>query len=172
VPNGQTLVVTRNYDAFRQAYPGVPQFAQFNANLASSQRLVLVRPGDPETIIDGVRYEAGAPWPVATNGISLQLIDSSQENARPSNWAVDPAAPSTPGAPNSVASTITPYDAIWLNELQVESLVGPMDNAGEPSPWIELYNSGPTPISMAGYYLADNYTNNLTQWQFPLGTMV
>ena len=172
VTNGQTLVLARNYNAFRQAFPGVPQFAQFNANLTSSQRLVLVRPGDPDTIIDGVRYEAAAPWPVTTNGVSLQLIDASQENARPGNWAADPAAPSTPGAPNSVAAAITPYDPLWLNELQFESLVGPMDNAGEPSPWIELYNSGATPVSLAGYYLSDNYTNNLALWPFPPGTMI
>jgi hypothetical protein len=171
VTNGQILVVARNYDAFRVAFPGVPQFAQFNANLTSGQRLVLVRP-DPDTAIDGVRYEAAAPWPVATNGVSLQLIDVSQENSRPSNWASDPGAPSTPGAPNSVAGTLTPYEPLWLNELQIESLVGPTDNAGEPAPWLELYNSGATPLSLASYYLADNYTSNLTLWQFPPGATI
>jgi hypothetical protein len=75
----------------------------------------------------------------------------------------------TPGQANSVAFPQTPYDPLWLNELQPNNLTGITDNHGEREPWIELYNSGDATLDLSGYYLADNYTN-LTQWQFPSGS--
>jgi hypothetical protein len=98
------------------------------------------------------------------------VIDPAQDNSRPSNWAVDFTARATPGLPNSVARALTPYDPLWLNEVQIESLTGPLDNLGDSEPWIELYNSGPTALNLDGYYLATNYTNGLTEFAFPAGT--
>jgi hypothetical protein len=78
----------------------------------------------------------------------------------------------TPGAANLCASTLPPYDPLWLNELQPESLAGPIDNAGERDPWIELYNAGPDPLDLSGYWLADDYRTNLLQWRFPDGSSI
>jgi len=77
--------------------------------------------------------------------------------------------PSSPGAANVVASTLPPYDPVWLNELQAENIAGITDNMGEREPWIELYNAGPGSVAMSNYYLANNYGSNLNQWQFPAG---
>src|SRR4029079_11167062 len=41
----------------------------------------------------------------------------------------------------------------------------------EHEPFIELYNSGSSSISLSGLYLRDNYTN-LTQWPFPADTVI
>jgi hypothetical protein len=54
-----------------------------------------------------------------------------------------------------------------MNEVQIESINGSLDNAGESEPWVELHNAGPTTLSLDSYFLADNYTTNLTQWAFP-----
>jgi hypothetical protein len=174
ITNGQIVVLAQNRTAFLAAYGRQPLFALFDANLsAQGQSLMLVRPGVlGDELIDGVHYEAGAPWPGITNGVSLQLIDTAQDNSRPSNWAADRTAQATPGAPNSVATALTPYDPLWLNEIQIESLTGPLDNLGESEPWIELYNSGPTTLNLSGYYLTTSYTNDLTQFQFPAGTTI
>ena len=43
---------------------------------------------------------------------------------------------------------------------------GITDNFGETEPWVELHNSGPVPIRLDSFYLADSFTN-LTQWAFP-----
>ena len=80
---------------------------------------------------------------------------------------MDATALATPGASNSVAAALTAYDPIWLNEIQVESVSGSLDNFGETAPWIELYNSGLTPLTLSGYYLATNYTSNLTEVPLP-----
>src|SRR5262249_24307331 len=81
--------------------------------------------------------------------------------------------------PNSVASAITPFDPVWLNEIHAESSTNcVLDNFGEYDPWLELYNSGSAPISLDGYYLgttvflSENLTTNLLQWQFPAGTTI
>lgn len=77
----------------------------------------------------------------------------------------------TPGLPNTGTGTLAAFPPLWLNELQAENTAGPTDNMGEREPWLELYNAGTTPISLAGYYLANNYSN-LTQWAFPAGAML
>jgi hypothetical protein len=172
VTNGQTIVLAQNRAAFRAAYGNLSVFATFGGSLAAQgEAVALIRPGAlGDEMIDGMHYETGAPWPSVTNGVSLQLIDTAQDNSRPSNWAVDVATGSTPGAPNSVAAALPPYDALWLNEVQIDNLTGLLDNTGESEPFIELYNSGTTPVSLNGYYLATSFTNDLTRFAFPAGT--
>lgn len=174
ITNHQTVVLARNKAAFASAYGSIPVFAVFNSDLsAQSQRLILVRPTEfGDELIDGLRYEGRAPWVSTTNGVSLQLIDLAQDNSRPGNWAIDNTIQHTPGAPNSVAATLPAFDPLWLNELQVEALAGPLDNAGEVSPWIELVNSGAANLSLDGYFLATNYTSNLTGFPFPNGIVL
>jgi hypothetical protein len=79
---------------------------------------------------------------------------------------------STPGSPNTFAGTLPPYDPLWLNELQPANIAGILDNNGERDPWIELYNAGSTALDLSGYFLANNYDTNLTQWPFPPGSSI
>src|SRR5205814_1248035 len=82
--------------AFQAAYgTSIPIAGEYNGKLdLDGETLKLVRNGlttnDLDVVIDKVRYEARAPWPlkaaVTNSGVSLQLIDSSQDNARVSNW--------------------------------------------------------------------------------------
>jgi hypothetical protein len=76
----------------------------------------------------------------------------------------------TPGLANTTADTLPPYDPLWLNEIQPNNAHGIVDNFSEHDPWIELYNSGPDPIDLSGYYLGDNYTNHIMSWSFPAGS--
>lgn len=78
----------------------------------------------------------------------------------------------SPGLPNTVSDLLPAYDPVWLNELQAENTSGPTDNAGEHDPWIELFNAGSSAVDLSGYYLANNYDTNLTQWAFPPGTLI
>jgi hypothetical protein len=174
ITNRQIIVLAQDRIAFKSAYGTVPVFQFFGGNLAAQgQGLVLVKPTSAgDQVINAVRYEVAPPWPGTTNGVSLQLIDAAQDNSRSSNWAIDPVARATPGASNSVAATLTPYDPIWLNELQLESVDGLLDNMGERDPWLELYNAGPTPVSLEGYYLTDNVTNGPNVSAFLTGSSI
>lgn len=77
----------------------------------------------------------------------------------------------TPGMPNSVAGTVTPYPLIWINEVQPNNFSGLQDNTGTPQPWLELFNNGSNTLTLDGYFLSKSYTN-LNQWAFPTGTVI
>jgi len=171
VTNGQIIVIAQNSAVFRTAYGSVPIFAVFGANLTRTQTLALVRNSvADDEVIDAVRYEPDSPWANAAPGQSLQLIDLSQDNSRPGNWAVSSSVPATPGAPNSVSAAVQPYAPIWLNEVQPLNFTGPFDNLGEREPWLELYNAGAVAVDLDAYFLANNYATNLMQWPIPPGT--
>lgn len=79
---------------------------------------------------------------------------------------------STPGQFNTSDRDLPTYDAVWLNEVAPGNSSGLTDSAGDTDPWIELYNAGTTTVSLQGYYLANNYESNLTQWAFPAGSSI
>ncbi len=169
------LVLAKDRTAFNTAYgPGLPVFDQFGGQLQSDgETLSLLAPGTPATVVDRVRYEPAAPWPAVAPGTSLQLVAPLQDNARVANWAIGQGAvsPATPGAVNSVSASLSAFPTLWLNEAQADNLTGPLDNAGQHDPWLELFNPGASALSLDGYYLSDDY-GNLTKWAFPAGEVV
>ena len=174
ITNNQTIVLARNRRQFNAVYPAAPVYAEIPANLsATEQVLALVKPlAESNKLIDAVRYESVPPWPEVTNQVALQLIDPLADNSRPGNWGSDPVAKATPGAQNSIGAPVPPYDELWLNEAQVSSLVGPLDNMGEAEPWLELHNSGDIAISLDGYFLSDDFYGAVNTWPFPLGITI
>jgi hypothetical protein len=80
-------------------------------------------------------------------------------------------APATPGAANSVQTTLVPFPNLWLNEIQPNNSTGPTDHVGDRDPWIELYNPGASAVSLADCYLTDHPTN-LLRWPFPAASTV
>ena len=154
----------------------VPVFGEFPGSLDNGgETLRLVKPGGApdnvsDLVIDDVRYNNNLPWSTNANGFgpSLQLIDPTKDNYRPGNWtttATNALKRVTPGATNSVRSALSAFPLLWINEVLPANVSGPQDNAGENEPFIELYNSGATSISLGAFYLTDSYTN-LNQWQF------
>jgi Lamin Tail Domain/CotH kinase protein len=184
-PSGSTLaprsylLLAKSRVVFAATYGALtPVFEEFAGTLQpDGETLSLIQPGVApalDLVVDRVRYETNAPWPLtaATRpGTSLQLVDAAQDNSRVANWAVGRTNPpaialATPGTTNSVRTALPPFPMLWLNEVQPDNLTGPMDNFNEHDPWIELYNPGNDPVSLAGLYLGTNYTSPM-QWAFP-----
>ncbi|MGI9242492.1 MAG: lamin tail domain-containing protein, partial [Verrucomicrobiales bacterium] len=100
---GGFLLVVENRQAFGAEYGWeIPVADVFPGSLDNGgEALTLLQPGIQvgELIeIDRVRYAPDLPWPAAADGLgpSLQLVDSSRDNSRPSNWsAVAPEAGET-----------------------------------------------------------------------------
>ena len=91
---GQILALAENRSTYLAAYgtnTPVP-FDVFEGVLdPDGETLTLIQPGSNggvSTVVDRVRYEARLPWPENANGsgASLQLVDPTQDNSRPSNW--------------------------------------------------------------------------------------
>lgn len=116
------LVLARDYQAYTSAFGlSHPPDGIFEGSLdPDGETLTLLRPGlmpGTEIVVDRVRYEAAAPWPTGSTGVSLQLVDATQDNSRVANWRVavtnDPALLSWvfctgTGIPRNVASGTRP----------------------------------------------------------------
>jgi len=87
------------------------------------------------------------------------------------DWSGAPPAPATPGEANSVAGALPAFPDAWLNEVQADNGNGPLDNAGQHEPWVELYNPGSNTLDLAGYALSGDYANP-GQWSFPPGASI
>lgn len=57
---------------------------------------------------------------------------------------------------------------IYINEIMASNATT-IDNTGNTSDWIELYNGGSSSVNLQGYYLSDDFTL-LTKYQLPSGT--
>ena len=61
----------------------------------------------------------------------------------------------------------TPAKAdLYLTEFLAENTEGLRDSDGDFSDWIEVFNSGPLPVNLGGYFLTDDETA-LSKWPFP-----
>jgi len=173
IPPGGFLVVAGNATAFGDQYGyTIPLAGAYSGQLQNNGETLSLVTTDPtgtnEVTIAAVRYSDLPPWPSLADGTgaSLQLIDPAQDASRVGNWtAISGSA--TPGATNATRATLTAFPAVWVNELQASNLNGPRDAAGERDPWVELYNSGTSAVSLGGLYLSDDPTV-LTKWAFPV----
>jgi hypothetical protein len=179
-PNGY-LVIAKNSASFAAAYGAtIPIIGEYQGKLQNvGETLALARPGpaaDQNILIDKVRYDSAYPWPATANGFgpSLQRIDAAADSWRVGNWGVTAAEDpnrATPGRANSNRSFLDPFPALWINEILANNQTGLADAQGERDPWIEIYNSGSSPLDLGLYYLS-NDPSAPTPWVFPEGTML
>jgi hypothetical protein len=54
---------------------------------------------------------------------------------------------------------------LYLNELVTSNTSVNTDEDGDFEDWVEIFNAGTEPLSLAGYGLSDN--SNLFKWVFP-----
>lgn len=92
--------------------------------------------------------------------------------------AIDPAVGGsylndpTPSTTNTAGSPgIRRIDHVVVNEVVALGDVGLLDEDGDASDWIELFNAGPFPVDLDNAYLTDNPLD-LTGWRFPSATVI
>ncbi len=152
-PSGTTLaprsylVLANNRQIFNTTY-GITAvaFDEYPGTLdPNGETLTLLRPGvgTNQIVVNRVRHESVAPWPVITNNASLQLIDASQPNSRVANWTAHvTVGPEPQSLPN-----LLPLNSTW-RYMQTQNLDG--------SSWFATnYNDSAWP-SGAGLLAAEN----------------
>ena len=162
---GAYFIVARDQIAFGKNFGfQIPVAGEFSGELdLDGETLTLIRvSGTNESVVTRATYRSASPWPVTTNGNSLQLIDATQSNQWVANWVT--ASP-TPGALNNGAASLPQIPLVWLNEIQPTNSTGITDGLAEHEPWVELFNAETNAVSLANFYLTSDYTN-LTAWQF------
>ena len=80
-------------------------------------------------------------------------------------------AESSPGRANYTEAALPPFPELWLNEIHAENLSGPVDNAGDRDPWIELHNAGASSVVLDDLFLTNDGADP-GKWRFPAGTTV
>lgn len=58
------------------------------------------------------------------------------------------------------------FSQVYISEFMADNTSTILDDDGEPSDWIEIFNPNGAPIDLDGWYLSDN-PDNLIKWIFP-----
>jgi len=62
------------------------------------------------------------------------------------------------------------YSQVVINEYSCANISATVDNYGDYSDWVELYNAGSATVNLTGYHMSDN-VNNVMKWAFPSGSL-
>jgi hypothetical protein len=176
------LVLAANIPAFAAAYgAATPVFGTFGEGVLATNGPTLLSleqsAGASNAVVAEVQFDDVLPWPTNAGipGVSLQLIDSHQDNWRAGNWAAGPGAfpplDASPDAPNTVAASLPPFPPLWINEVEPVNLTGLTNSAGQHAAWLELYNPSTNSVALTNLYLTGDYTN-LANWAFPSGAAI
>lgn len=112
--------------------------------------------------------------PLGEEELVIQLDPGGEEGAFSaqlvirSNDALNPVL--TVNLSALVADAI-PGSGVRLNEFMASNGETLRDGDGNSSDWIELFNAGPGPVDLGGWFLSDD-ADDLTKWPFPEGTVL
>ncbi len=103
-------------------------------------------------LADTVTYDDSSPWPTEADGHgpSLELVDPALDNDSYASWLASTNGPpnGTPGYQNSVFGSFS-SSKIVINEIMYNP-----PGAEEEYEYIELYNSGDSPVELLGFYFS------------------
>ena len=162
---GGRVLIVRNRAAFLQRYP------QLSASIAGEyvgslgnggNQLTLLGPLE-EPIFD-FRYE-GDWFPMADGfGFSLVPVPESADTITYGNasaWRLSTLAGGSPGVPDQAPSQVLP---VYVNEAFTRSAAAHYDT-------VELFNPNTVDVSVAGWYLTDDYRTP-AKYRFPAATTI
>ncbi len=159
---GEILVLARDSVLFELKY-GFSPYGDYSSSLSNDgERIQLT--GPYEIIVDSLTYNDKEPWDEAPDGEgpSLELLDTSLDNADPISWFRSEDICGTPGQPNSRNCTGTPQPIV-INEINYNSASG-----AEAGDWVELHNTSTSAIDLSNWRFYDG-TN---EYLLPVGTIM
>ena len=152
--SGQRLVLANNGSPTQWAarYPGVAVAGWYGGNLNNAGERIALFDAFGHTVF-AVTYSPTNGWPAQANGggYSLELVDADEDPNDPANWRASTAPNGTPGQPPAPP----PATGIVLNEVMAWNLTA-VSNANTCPDWIELANTGSSPVNLAGWSLTDD----------------
>src|SRR5207244_7709621 len=132
----------------------------------SGERIALLDQSG-NTVIS-VDYKNSGGWPTAADGggYSLEIINPNGDSADPANWRASTAVNGSPGFVTAVSATNT----VRLNEVMAENVGAVTNGATTNSDWVELYNSGASPVSLMNWSLSNS--GNARKYVFTNGPTI
>ncbi len=159
---GEILVLAQDSVLFEQKY-GFSPYGDYSSSLSNDgERLELSGPYN--VIADSLAYDDKEPWDEAPDGTgpSLELLDTSSDNADPISWFRSKDDCGTPGQPNSRQCSGTPIPIV-INEINYNSA-----NSNEAGDWVELHNTTSSAVDLSNWRFYDG-TN---EYLLPVGTIM
>ncbi|MEI6342636.1 MAG: lamin tail domain-containing protein [Verrucomicrobiota bacterium] len=170
VPTGATLALAHVVDDGMVLYLNGTELTRFNMPDGA------VGPATPAsvTVGDATSTSTSLPGSLLRAGTNVLAAEVHQSAITSSDVVFGVALrleggnlPSnTPGASNSIVANLAPLPAVFLNELAPRPGAY-RDAAGQPEPWLELYNGGTAPVVLDGWQLSASSTT--APWTFPAG---
>ncbi len=161
----QYLLIVKDVDAFRTAYPEVDSsilFGPYAGSLSNGGERIKIDDATGSTVVD-FTFGDNRLWPQAADdvGASLELIDpqatQTDRLSKPDVWSSSVESGGTPGSPRSA-----PVPIVISEVLAHSDLPGTSDA-------IELYNDSDAAIDIGGWWLSDA-SDDLFKFQIPQGT--
>ncbi|UCE06458.1 MAG: CotH kinase family protein [bacterium] len=109
----ELIVLCRDKSAFAQFFPGVNNcLGELNFGLSSRGELVRLYDA-AGNLVDSLTYDEQPPWSEQPNGNgpTLELKHPDLDNSLAQSWAASKNIGGTPGAPNSVLSSVSNHEA-------------------------------------------------------------
>jgi len=145
IAGGGYVVVASDVEEMRRRSGATTNvFGPMTARLANGGEELTLR-NHNQRIMDELSYETGLPWPLgpAGSGFSLAKKRPTLGSEEGENWSVSAELGGTPGKRN-FAGDSAPVAPVLINEIA---------GASADRYWIEIFNNGQSPLSVAGYEL-------------------
>lgn len=159
LPAKDFLVVYDDSAAFHAQHSDVAHsYGELKFGFSAAGDAVRLHASDG-AVIDSVRYDDDAPWPLRADGhgATLALRDPHTDNSDPGSWSASQPG-GTPGRANTWSAP-----AVVISEINYHS--SDDHDAGD---WIELYNPATRSVDLSNWYVTDSDDDH--RYYFALNT--
>lgn len=172
-PDGRAVVLMGKCGFYYPITQGTFTFDDASPFILSSNNPATPGTWRPTDLNTFSPFPAPAPAPSATN---LAAFNGMNPAGTWTLYAVDDAQGNSGIISNGWSLTFVTRDSaptppVWINEVQPVNASGWRDQAGQPSPWLELYNAGASAVSLDSCFLTDDYAQ-LDKWPLPAGALL
>jgi len=168
LPAGQFVVIVRDTQAFRAAYPNVDSsriLGEFDGNLSNQGERIKVDDAQGNTIVD-FDFGTNDPWPESADGVGASLVLIDPVGTPPDQMDKYYRWRGSTEAGGSPAAASAPVIGVVINEV-----LSHPDPVIQTFDAIELMNVSSQTISLGGWYVSDSGTNP-HKYQIPAGTQL
>jgi len=132
---------------------GVPVFQWTSGSLSNTGERIAMEDDQGNLVLD-ITYGSQAPWPVPTSihHYPIESLTTGIGYPQPGIWQLSYEYGGTPGRANERSKPT----GLWINEFVAAAGPAYLDEFGNESDWLEIYNAGNKPVNLAGLFFTDH----------------
>lgn len=147
---GEYLVMAKTKSNYNLL--GIKLYEWWDGDLNDVGEKIVLKNDDDEIIFE-FTYGSQVPWPqLGAENRSIELDPIINDFSQPNYWRLSLALGGSPGFQND-EGTVAGFS---INEVLSKSTILFPDNFGDPSDWVEIYNSSAEEIDLGGLYVSND----------------